>query len=140
MPWASPGGVRTDSRVSLPYPAGMQPRGIPGYAEVADWPTEPTEPLQVVEAEQLRCEGVPAWVVIADARGLRFTFGFDSFLGRLFSGATAEASEDAAWVRVGSPLEAEVYPVLERGAADPRWPWLADYVERAASRSRWVRG
>ena len=118
----------------------MQPRHIPGFAEVVDWPVRPARPLRVVDAEQWRCQGVPAWVVVADAAGVRFTFGFDSFLGRLFFGADDESSDDAAWVRVGSPLEAEIFPVLDRDAADPRWPWLGKYVERAAQWSRWDRG
>lgn len=75
---------------------------------------------------------MPAWVVIVDDSGQQFLFGFDSFLGRLFYGATHESSEDAAWVRFGSTLEAEVFPILREAAAGPEWPWLARYVERAA--------
>ena len=109
----------------------MQPRNIPGFSEVVDWPVEAVRPLRVVNAEQWRREGVPACVVVADSTDLKFIFGFDSLLGRLFYGATLESSEDAAWVRVGSPLESEIFPILEQSVADPRWPWLAKYVDRA---------
>jgi hypothetical protein len=115
----------------------MQARNIPGFAEVVDWPVAPLLPLRVVNAEQWRSEGAPAWVVVNDSAGLQFIFGFDSLLGRLFFGAAEENSEDAAWVRPGSPLEAAIFPVLNRDSSNPQWPWLAAYVDRAAHWSHW---
>ena len=91
-------------------------------------------------AEQWRCRGAPAWVVINDATGAQFIFGFDSSLGRLFYGATHESSDDAAWVRHGSPLEADVLSFLQKEGTDPRWPWLVDYVDRAIHYSGLSRG
>ena len=127
-------------RLITSYPAVMQPRNIPGFPEVVEWPTRPVRPLRVINAEQWRCEGVPAWVVIADATGAEFVFGFDSLLGRLFYGATHESSDEAAWVRPASPLEADVLPFLRDQGSDPRWPWLTDYVERAVHYSGLSRG
>ena len=114
----------------------MQPRNIPGFAEVVVWPVQPTRPLRIADGDVWRSGG--AYVLIAEAAGSEFPFGFDSFLGRLFYGSTDERSADAARVRVGSPLAAEVLPLLHSASFNPEWPWLADYVGRAAHWCGWV--
>ncbi len=76
--------------------------------------------------------GPPGFVVIHDAVGREYRFGFDSFLFRLFAGAINERDEAAAWVDVRSPLLKEVTDLLRAAAlANPDWSWLTRYVDRA---------
>jgi hypothetical protein len=111
---------------------------IPGHAVIAEWKPEPTRPLKVVEADKWRWMqgswGPPAYVVVRDAAGREYEFGFDSFLCRLFAGARNERDDDAAWVVHGSALEAE-FTALVRAAvvAQPDRSWLTRYIDKAVS-------
>ena len=108
---------------------------IPGHSVVAQWQPEPTRPLKVVDAEVYRAPGQPAWVIIQDATGREYEFGFDSVLRRLFAGARSEVdARAAAWIVIGSPL-ADEFSALVRAAAleRPDWSWLTEYLEEALS-------
>jgi hypothetical protein len=111
---------------------------IPGHVVIAKWKPEPTRPLKVVEADKWRWMqgswGPPAYVVVRDAAGRAYEFGFDSFLCRLFAGARNESDDDAAWVVHGSALETE-FTALVRAAvvAHTEWSWLTRYIDKALS-------
>lgn len=113
-------------------------RQIPGNWTIDAWHPTPSRPLRVVDAGVYRFMrgswGPPAYVLVEDAVGQRYEFGFDSFLCRLFAGARNENDERAAWVVAGSPLASE-FDSLARAAASEHseWTWLAEYLDRASS-------
>lgn len=84
--------------------------GIPGSPEVASWHVAPQPPLRIVEVGAYR-DGGTGTMTVKDARGWSWAFCFDKFLGRLCTGPHPDDNQ-AAFVRVGSQLEADVFAVM----------------------------
>jgi hypothetical protein len=86
--------------------------GVPGFPEASDWPVRPDPPLEIAYAGLYR-DGGTGFMVVRDATGRKWPFCFDKFLGRLCTGAHT-GDEQAAFVRPGSPLEADVLALMAR--------------------------
>ena len=97
----------------------ISPHGtsIPGYAEVADWPREPTRPITVRHIEILRDGGTVVLSLVggADSDRRDVPFFFDRMVGRLCYGRDERAPE-AAFITRGSAFEHELFSGLDEEA------------------------
>jgi len=82
---------------------------IPGYHELDDWPAPPAAPMRIANFDVVRGGGYVLDIV--DAKGTRFPFFFDRFLGRLCYGSGDEHSDDKAFVTSGSKLSSDVFEI-----------------------------
>lgn len=113
-------------------PADSQPQ-LPGFAEIDKWPEVPQPPLSIKDFGRYRDWGPhqTVYVVLADIGGHEYHFFFDRFLGRLCFGKN-DKDEDAAFVRVGSPLERDILDILDAAiATDETYAKLRKPVARA---------
>ncbi|MFC5185834.1 hypothetical protein [Actinomadura harenae] len=86
--------------------------GVPGSPEVSTWHVRPEPPLCITEADIYR-DGGTGMMTVRDAVGRKWAFCFDKFLGRLCTGAHP-SGDDAAFVRPGSPLEDDLFDLMEQ--------------------------
>jgi hypothetical protein len=101
---------------SDPSPGPWRPEsfeGVSSFPEVSDWHVRPEPPLEIVYAG-LYQGGDTGFLVVRDVAGRKWPFCLDEF-GRLRTGSHP-AGEHAAFVRPGSPLEAEVVDLMARTA------------------------
>lgn len=95
-------------------------RGLPGFAEASDWHVPPVPPLTIVDTDIHR-DGGTGYMIIKDGSGRRYPFCFDKALGRLCTGHHT-SDDDAAYVTVGSNLEAAVFTAMETALRQPAEP------------------
>ncbi|WP_067831505.1 hypothetical protein [Actinomadura kijaniata] len=86
--------------------------GVPGAPEASTWYVEPRRPLRITKVDIYR-DGGTGTMLVRDAADSRWTFCFDKFLGRLCVGAHT-SDDDAAFVRSGSPLETELFDLMDQ--------------------------
>lgn len=79
---------------------------IPGYSELTGWPELPLYPEKITEI----CLYRDGTVVVVIHGGLGFCF--EPNLGRLCYGES-HRDDNAAFIKKGSPFEAELYSYLE---------------------------
>ncbi|GAA2631589.1 hypothetical protein SMC26_21935 [Actinomadura fulvescens] len=86
--------------------------GVPGSPEVSIWHVPPRMPLRITQTDIYR-DGGTAMMTVRDSADQQWTFCFDRFLGRLCTGAHPN-EDDAAFIRPGSQLEADLFTVMAR--------------------------
>lgn len=86
-------------------------KSIPGYTELSKWPKSPGFP-ETITGIWLYRDGGTVGVTITGKNGKDIDFFFDRVLGRLCYGEH-DTKSDAAYIKVGSKLEKEVYSYLE---------------------------
>ena len=84
---------------------------IPGYPEIYHWPKQPVFPEEIIDILIYR-DGGTVGVTIKANDGDRIEFFFDRELGRLCFGQH-HTDDSAAFVKMGSPFEKELYSYLE---------------------------
>ena len=84
---------------------------IPGYPEIYGWPKQPIFPEEIIDILVYR-DGGTVGVTIKANGGDRIEFFFDRELGRLCFGQH-HTDHSAAFVKVGSPFEKELYSYLD---------------------------
>jgi hypothetical protein len=106
---------------------------IPGRASVADWEHPPMCPLRVTSFGAWRDGWGTPYFVLQDAVGREFAFFFDGHLGRLCAGRGTHVDDDAAFVKKGSRLMADVLDVLvaERAHGTQAGLALASAIDKA---------
>lgn len=107
--------------------------GVPGSPEVSTWHVPPQMPLRITHTDIYR-DGGTGMMTVRDSVDRRWTFCFDTFLGRLCTGAHP-CDDDAAFVRPGSQLETDLFAVMAHTVQrlthrpTPFTPAPADYAE-----------
>lgn len=108
---AWPHDGRVTKRAPVPAWRPEEFGGVPGSPEVSTWHVQPEWPLRITHADIYR-DGGTGLMHVQDATGRQWAFCFDKFLGRLCTGAHP-SDDDAAFVRPGSPLEADLFKLME---------------------------
>ena len=92
----------------------MRDDTIPGRSTLLDWEIEPVRPLRLKDHAIWRDGWATLEFWLEDAEGNEFRFFFDGFLGRLCWGTDLHTGDDAAFVKKGTRVEADVFETLFR--------------------------